>query len=165
MIIGNPPYNAKKENFNDNNANRYYTAIDKLIKESYIKYSKAQNKNILYDMYVRFYRWATDRVKNGIICFITNSSFLDGRAFDGFRKSIQDDFSFVYIIDLGGNVRSISGKDGIFIGEKHTIFGESAMTGIVICFLIKDSNSQGCKIFYSHPFHVHELRENKISYL
>lgn len=165
VIIGNPPYNAKQENFNDNNANRYYTAIDKLIKESYIKYSKAQNKNILYDMYVRFYRWATDRVKNGIICFITNSSFLDGRAFDGFRKSIQDDFSFVYIIDLGGNVRSISGKDGIFIGEKHTIFGESAMTGIVICFLIKDSNSQGCKIFYSHPFHIHELRENKIRYL
>jgi predicted helicase len=165
VIIGNPPYNAKQENFNDNNANRYYTAIDKLIKESYIKYSKAQNKNILYDMYVRFYRWATDRVKNGIICFITNSSFLDGRAFDGFRKSIQDDFSFVYVIDLGGNVRSISGKDGIFIGEKHTIFGESAMTGIVICFLIKDSNSQGCKIFYSHPFHIHELRENKIRYL
>ncbi|MDB9452117.1 type ISP restriction/modification enzyme [Dolichospermum circinale] len=165
VIIGNPPYNAKQENFNDNNANRYYTAIDKLIKESYIKYSKAQNKNILYDMYVRFYRWATDRVKNGIICFITNSSFLDGRAFDGFRKSIQDDFSFVYVIDLGGNVRSISGKDGIFIGEKHTIFGESAMTGIVICFLMKDSNSQGCKIFYSHPFHIHELRENKIRYL
>jgi len=120
VIIGNPPYNAKQENFNDNNANRYYTAIDKLIKESYIKYSKAQNKNILYDMYVRFYRWATDRVKNGIICFITNSSFLDGRAFDGFRKSIQDDFSFVYVIDLGGNVRSISGKDGIF--KRKTLF-------------------------------------------
>jgi len=165
VIIGNPPYNAKQDNFNDNNANRYYTAIDKLIKESYIKYSKAQNKNSLYDMYVRFYRWATDRVKNGIICFITNSSFLDGRAFDGFRKSIQDDFSFVYIIDLGGNVRAISGRDGIFISEKHTIFGESAMTGIVICFLIKDHNSPGCKIFYSHPFHVHELRENKIRYL
>ncbi|MBS9391161.1 MAG: N-6 DNA methylase [Dolichospermum sp. WA123] len=165
VIIGNPPYNAKQENFNDNNANRYYTAIDKLIKESYIKYSKAQNKNSLYDMYVRFYRWATDRVENGIICFITNSSFLDGRAFDGFRKSIQDDFSFVYIIDLGGNVRAISGRDGIFISEKHTIFGESAMTGIVICFLIKDHNSPGCKIFYSHPFHIHELRENKIRYL
>ncbi|MFO5492453.1 MAG: type ISP restriction/modification enzyme, partial [Cuspidothrix sp.] len=31
--------------------------------------------------------------------------------------------------------------------------------------MIKDINSQGCKIFYSHPFHVHELRENKITYL
>ncbi|MFM6320916.1 MAG: N-6 DNA methylase, partial [Microcystis panniformis] len=165
VIIGNPPYNAKQENFNDNNANRSYQNIDKLIKESYVKYSKAQNKNVLYDMYIRFYRWGTDRIENGMICFITNSSFLDGRAFDGFRKSIQDEFNYVYCIDLGGNVRTISGKDGIFIGEKHTIFGISAMTGIVICFLVKDSNSSGCKIFYSHPFHVHELRENKISYL
>jgi predicted helicase len=165
VIIGNPPYNAKQENFNDNNANHSYQNIDKLIKESYVKYSKAQNKIVLYDMYIRFYRWATDRIKNGIICFITNSSFLDSRAFDGFRKSMQDEFNYVYCIDLGGNVRAISGKDGIFIGEKHTIFGVSAMTGIVICFLIKDSNSSGCKIFYSHPFHVHEIRDNKISYL
>ena len=165
VIIGNPPYNARQDNFNQNNANRAYSAIDKLIKESYIKYSKAQNKIVVYDMYVRFYRWATDRIKNGIICFITNSSFLDSRAFDGFRKSIQDEFSFAYLIDLGGNVREISGKYGIFISEKHTIFGESAMTGIVICFLIKDSRSPGCKIFYSHPFHIHELRENKITYL
>ncbi|MFQ4144601.1 type ISP restriction/modification enzyme [Chlorogloeopsis sp. ULAP02] len=165
VIIGNPPYNAKQENFNQNNANRAYPAIDKLIKETYIKYSKAQNRNVVYDMYTRFYRWATDRVKDGIICFITNSSLLDGIALDGFRKCIQDDFSFAYFIDLGGNVRAISEKNGIFISEKHTIFGKSAMTGIVICFLIKDSKSPGCKIFYSNPFHLHELRENKLSYL
>jgi len=166
VIIGNPPYNAKQENFNDNNANRGYGAIDKLIKESYVKYSTAQNNIVLYDMYTRFIRWATDRLgNNGIICFITNSSFLDGRAFDGFRKSIQDDFSFAYFLDLGGNVRAISGRDGIFISEKHTIFGKSAMTGILICFLVKHSNFSGCKIFYSHPFHIHELRDNKITYL
>ncbi|MDB9303533.1 N-6 DNA methylase [Nodularia spumigena CS-591/12] len=166
VIIGNPPYNAKQENFNDNNANRAYGAIDKLIKESYVKYSQAQNNIVLYDMYTRFIRWASDRLgKNGIICFITNSSFLDGRTFDGFRKCIQDDFSFAYFLDLGGNVRAISGRDGIFISEKHTIFGTSAMIGIVICFLVRDSYSPGCKIFYSHPFHIHELRDNKITYL
>jgi predicted helicase len=166
VILGNPPYNAKQENFNDNNANRAYAGIDKLIKASYVKYSQAQNNIVLYDMYTRFIRWASDRLgENGIICFITNSSFLDGRAFDGFRKCIQDDFSCAYFLDLGGNVRAISGRDGIFISEKHTIFGKSAMTGIVICFLVRNSNSLGCKIFYSHPFHIHELRDNKITYL
>ncbi|QOV21876.1 type ISP restriction/modification enzyme [Anabaenopsis elenkinii] len=166
VIIGNPPYNAKQENFNDDNANRGYDAIDRLIKGTYVKYSQAQNNIVLYDMYTRFIRWASDRLgNNGIIAFITNSSFLDGRAFDGFRKCIQDDFSFAYFLDLGGNVRAISGKDGIFISEKHTIFGKSAMTGIVICFLVRDSNSPGCRIFYSHPFHIHELRDNKITYL
>ena len=165
VIIGNPPYNAKQENFNQNNANRTYTAIDKRIKDTYIKESKAQNRIVVYDMYTRFLRWATDRIKDGIICFITNSSFLDARAFDGLRKCIQNEFSFAYFVDLGGNVRAISGKNGIFISEKHTIFGTSAMTGITIGFLVKDAKAKGSKIFYSNPFHEHELRENKINYL
>ena len=88
VIIGNPPYNAKQENFNDNNANRGYGAIDKLIKESYVKYSTAQNNIVLYDMYTRFIRWATDRLgENGIIAFVCNSSFIDSITYDGFRKS------------------------------------------------------------------------------
>jgi predicted helicase len=166
VIIGNPPYNAKQENFNQNNANRSYLSVDQSIKDTYIRYGKAQNKNVVYDMYTRFIRWASDRLsKDGIIAFITNSSFLDARAFDGFRKCIQDDFAYAYFIDLGGNVRTISGKDGIFICEKHTIFGTAAMTGIAILFLVKDSHSRGSKIFYTHPFHIHELRDNKLDYL
>ncbi len=166
VIIGNPPYNAKQENFNQNNANRYYAAIDKRIKDTYIKQGKAQNKIVVYDMYVRFLRWASDRInQNGIVCFITNSSFIDSRAFDGFRKSLQSEFNYVYILDLGGNVRTISGKDGIFISEKHTIFGTAAMTGIAIVFLVKNSKSIGSKIYYCHPFSIHELRENKLNYL
>lgn len=65
VIIGNPPYNAKQENFNDNNANRYYTAIDKRIKETYIKEGTAQAQMGLYDMYTRFIRWASDRIEEG----------------------------------------------------------------------------------------------------
>ncbi|MBD2441833.1 Eco57I restriction-modification methylase domain-containing protein, partial [Dolichospermum sp. FACHB-1091] len=145
VIIGNPPYNAKQENFNDNNANRYYTAIDKLIKESYIKYSKAQNTNIVYDMYTRFIRWAADRLgKNGIIAFITNSSFIDARAFDGFRKAVTDDFSYIYIIDLHGDVR----KNPKLSGTTHNVFG--IQTGVAIMFLVKKLNSDfnSCQIFY-----------------
>jgi predicted helicase len=165
VIIGNPPYNAKQENFNQNNSNRTYKEIDKRIKDTYIKYGKAQNQIAVYDMYVRFYRWATDRIKDGIICFITNSSFLDSRAFDGVRKCIENEFSFAYFIDLGGNVRAISGKNGVFISEKNTIFGTSAMTGITIVFLVKDKKATGCKLFYSNPFDIHETRDNKINYL
>ena len=145
VIIGNPPYNAKQENFNDNNANRYYTAIDKLIKESYIKYSKAQNNIVVYDMYTRFIRWASDRLgKNGVIAFITNSSFIDGRAFDGFRKAVSDDFSYIYIIDLHGDVR----KNPKLSGTTHNVFG--IQTGVAIMFLVKKLNSDfnNCQIFH-----------------
>ncbi|GCL44962.1 type ISP restriction/modification enzyme [Microcystis aeruginosa] len=166
VIIGNPPYNAKQQNANDNNANRKYPAIDKRIKDTYIKEGTAQNQIVVYDMYTRFIRWASDRLnKDGIIAFICNSSFLDARSFDGFRKCIEEEFTCAYFIDLGGNVRKISGKDGIFICEKHTIFGTAAMTGIAILFLVKDSQATGNKTFYADPFHVHELREVKLSYL
>jgi predicted helicase len=165
VIIGNPPYNAWQSSFSEKNANRAYAEIDKQIKATYIKKGTAQNQNSLYDMYTRFYRWASDRVEEGIVCFITNSSFLDSRAFSGFRKCIQDEFSYAYFLDCGGNVREISGRDGIFICEKHTIFGEAAMTGIVIGFLVKKKVQDTCKIFYSHPFDVHELRENKIKFI
>ena len=43
-------------------------------------------KTKLYDMYARFFRWASDRLDDdGIIAFITNRSFIDSRTFDGFR--------------------------------------------------------------------------------
>jgi hypothetical protein len=67
-----------------------------------------------------------------------NGSFVNSKTFDGFRKVIQDEFQYAYIIDLGGNIRELSGKDGIFLNEKHTIFGQAAAVGIAIMFLIKD---------------------------
>ncbi|HZY42138.1 MAG TPA: N-6 DNA methylase, partial [Anaerolineae bacterium] len=85
VIMGNPPYNDNQRNENDNNKNREYPDIDRRIKETYIKHSTAQ-KTHLYDMYTRFLRWASDRLDdNGIVTFVSNNSFLDSRAYDGFR--------------------------------------------------------------------------------
>lgn len=146
VIIGNPPYNAKQENFNYNNSNRYYKAIDNLIKNTYVKYSKAQNRIVAYDMYTRFIRWATDRLsKNGILAFITNSSFIDARTFDGFRKIVTDEFSDIYIVDLHGDVR----QNPKLSGKTHNVFG--IQTGVAIIFMIKRqiNNSTPCKIFHT----------------
>ncbi len=154
-------------NENENNKNREYPAVDKRIKETYIKESTAQ-KTSSYDMYKRFYRWAMDRIdKNGVIAFITNNSFIDGRDSDGFRKVISNEFDYAYIIDLGGNIRELSGKDGIFLNEKHTIFGVSAMVGISIMWLIKDDSAEHkqCMIYYLHPTDIRAIRDEKIEYL
>ena len=62
VIIGNPPYNANQQNENDNNKNRTYPRIDERIKATYIAASTAQ-KTKAYDMYTRFFRWASDRLK------------------------------------------------------------------------------------------------------
>jgi predicted helicase len=76
VIIGNPPYNANQLNENENNKNREYPEIDRRIKETYIENSSA-HKTKLYDMYARFYRWASDRIDtNGIVAFVTTGASL-----------------------------------------------------------------------------------------
>ena len=59
VVIGNPPYNANQLNENENNKNREYPEIDRRIKSTYIAASTAR-KTKLYDMYVRFFRWASN---------------------------------------------------------------------------------------------------------
>jgi predicted helicase len=122
VVIGNPPYNAGQVNENDNNKNRKYPAIDKRVEETYSKDSTATLRNALADPYVKAFRMASDRVLQrgeGIVCYITNNSFLDGIAFDGMRKHLRKDFDRVTIIDLGGNVR----KNTKLSGTTHNVFG------------------------------------------
>ncbi|HBE20001.1 MAG TPA: DNA methyltransferase [Cyanobacteria bacterium UBA11149] len=160
VIIGNPPYNANQANENDNNKNRKYPAIDNLIKGSYIKYSTAQ-KTKLYDMYSRFFRWATDRLHdNGVLAFVTNYSFISARTFDGFRKVVADDFSQIYIIDLGGDVR----KNPKLSGTKHNVFG--IQTGVAISFMVKKrgNGKTPCQIFYYRRPEL-ETAEDKLKFL
>jgi predicted helicase len=67
VFIGNPPYNANQLNENNNNKNRTYPQVDAQIKATYVARSRAQ-KTAVYDMYARFFRWATDRLHNdGIV--------------------------------------------------------------------------------------------------
>ncbi len=135
VIIGNPPYNVGQQNENDNNKNRPYTVIDQRIRETYAKDSQATNKNALSDAYVKFFRWAVDRLKDqdgnlrdGIICYVTNNSFLDQIAFDGFRKHLLQDFTHIYHLDLHGNVR----QNPKLSGTKHNVFGIQVGVGITI---------------------------------
>jgi predicted helicase len=143
VIIGNPPYNANQANENDNNKNREYKRIDELIKSSYIRLSTAQ-KTKLYDMYARFFRWASDRLHDdGVIAFVTNRSFIESRTFDGFRKAVAEDFNEIYVVDLGGDVRA----NPKLSGTKHNVFG--IQTGVAISFLVKRRRQKGCKILYA----------------
>lgn len=130
VIIGNPPYNVGQINENDNNKNRKYDAVEKRIAYTYAKDSKATNKNALSDAYVKFFRWATDRLegRDGIVCFVSNNSLVDQIAFDGMRKHLLDDFSHLYHLDLHGNVR----KNPKISGTTHNVFGIQVGVGITV---------------------------------
>jgi predicted helicase len=151
VIIGNPSYNANQQNENDNNKNRKYPAIDKRIKDTYVKESTAQ-KTKVYDPYSRFFRWATDRLgENGIISFITNSSFINAKGFDGFRKSVVNEFDYIYTIDLGGDIREGDTTGNVF----------NIITGVAITFMIKikSKNKLPCQIMYCNTENFNSAQE------
>ena len=126
VIIGNPPYSVGQNDANDNNQNLKYEALDASIRDTYAKYSSATNKNSLYDSYIRAFRWASNRIKDqGVICFVSNGGWIDGNTMDGFRKSLADEFTSIYLFNLRGNQRTsgeLSRKEG------GKVFGSGSRT-------------------------------------
>ena len=162
VVIGNPPYNANQANENDNNKNREYPQIDARIKQTYIAESTAQ-KTKLYDMYARFFRWASDRLhENGVLAFVTNRSFIESRTFDGFRKTVAQEFADIYVVDLGGDVRA----NPKLSGSKHNVFG--IQTGVAISFMVKRAAASKDKnpgrVFYVRRPEM-ETADEKLSFL
>lgn len=130
VIIGNPPYNVGQKSENDNIKNRKYKVVDGRIRDTYAKDSKATNKNSLSDMYVKFFRWATDRLgdRDGIVCFVSNNSFVDQHAFDGMRRHLMQTFQRIDHVDLHGNVR----RNPKLSGTTHNVFGIQVGVGITL---------------------------------
>jgi len=161
VIIGNPPYSAGQGSENDNNKNLKYSQLDDRIGETYAKYSSAINKNSLYDSYIRAIRWASDRIQDkGIICFVTNGSFIDNNAMDGLRKCFVDEFSRIYCFNLRGNART-SGEQRRM--EKGNVFGEGTRTTIAITLLVKNPEHTGaCELLY-RDIGDYLSREEKLS--
>ena len=143
VIIGNPPYNAKQANENDNNKNQKYETLDQRVKDTYTTDSKAQNTSALSDPYVKAIRLAADRIGDeGIVVFVTNNSFLDGIAFDGMRKHLEHDFTKIYHIDLKGNARTSGERRR---KEGGNIFDDKIRVGVGISFFIKKADTKSEK--------------------
>ena len=159
VIISNPPYNANQQNENDNNKNREYPAIDRRIRETYIASSTAQ-KTKQYDMYKRFIRWASDRLADdGIVAFITNRAYLEARQDDGFRRVAADEFTDIYVMDLGSDVR----RNPKISGTTHNVFG--IQTGVAVAFFVREKYRLGeCNIHYANREDT-EVARDKLAYL
>ncbi|MYC08218.1 MAG: N-6 DNA methylase [Chloroflexi bacterium] len=159
VILGNPPYNDRAELWGDGGANRKYPEIDRRIRDTYINESTAQRTH-QYDMYKRFIRWASDRLANdGMITFITNRAYLDTRQDDGFRKVAGQEFSDIYILDLGSDVR----RNPKISGTTHNVFG--IQTGVAIGFFVREKANIGeCGIHYARREDA-EIALDKLAYL
>ena len=100
VILGNPPYNgfAGMAVDEERELSTAYRATRRVRKP------EGQGLN---DLYVRFFRMAERRIAEktgqGIVCFISNYSWLDGLSFTGMREHFLEVFDAVRIDNLNGD--------------------------------------------------------------
>ena len=145
IIVGNPPYSVGQKSANDNNQNQTYGNLEDRIAATYAAKTSATNKNSLYDSYIKAFRWASDRITEGVIGFVTNAGWLDGAAMDGLRKCFAEDFAEIYVFNLRGNART---QGELRRREKDNVFGQGSRAPIAITILVKAPHDGDAKIFY-----------------
>jgi predicted helicase len=161
VVLGNPPYSVGQASENDNNQNLRYPKLDGRIRNTYAARSSAALKNSLYDSYIRAFRWASDRIGDrGIVCFVTNGAFVDSGSADGFRKTLADEFSAIWCLNLRGNQRT-SGETSRREGGK--IFGQGSRTPVAVTLLVKNPGHTGPATISYHDIGDYLSREEKLA--
>ena len=160
VIVGNPPYSVGQGDANANNANVAYPSLDARIRDTYAARSDANNKNSLYDSYIRAIRWASDRIGNaGVIGFVTNAGFVEANTADGLRQCLADEFSSLYVFHLRGNART-SGEARR--REKDNVFGVGSRAPIAISLLVKNPDAEEQGRIHFHDIGDYLSREEKL---
>jgi predicted helicase len=101
VILGNPPYNS-------------FSGIAKVTEERGLsnayriaKKAPAPQGKGLNDLYVRFFRMAERRIVEktgaGVVCFISNYSWLDGLSCTAMRERYLEVFDRIWIDNLHGD--------------------------------------------------------------
>jgi Type ISP C-terminal specificity domain/N-6 DNA Methylase len=107
-------------------------------------------KHLLDDLYIRFFRLAEEcigeRAEYGIVSFISNNSYLNGRSHPIMRESLMQNFDTIWIDNLHGNrLASERTPEG---DSCETIFnvagvGAGIKVGTAISTLLKKRRSHG----------------------
>lgn len=160
VIVGNPPYSAQQDSENDDNKNLKYPALDDSIRSTYAARSNAGLLKNLYDSYIRAIRWASNRIKErGIVCFVTNGSFIDANNMDGLRLCLAEEFSRAYVFNLRGNARTQGEQRRT---EAGSVFGAGTRTPVAITLLVKNPDKPADGQIRYHDIGDYLSREDKL---
>ncbi|RVZ61684.1 DNA methyltransferase [Helicobacter pylori] len=135
----------------------------KALKSLHSKYKLQNEKNPkwLLDDYVKFMRFAQNKIKSlghGLFGFISNNGFLDNPTFRGLRCSLLECYDELYILNLHGNARK---KEETPQGAKdENVF--NIMQGVSINLFVKKVQATKQKIFY---YDVYGERAEKYAFL
>ncbi|EJB90775.1 type ISP restriction/modification enzyme [Helicobacter pylori] len=135
----------------------------KVLKSFHSKYKlqKEKNPKWLLDDYVKFMRFAQNKIESlghGLFGFISNNAFLDNPTFRGLRRSLLECYDELYILNLHGNARK---KEETPQGAKdENVF--NIMQGVSINLFVKKAQATKQKIHY---YDVYGERAEKYAFL
>ncbi|GHP53515.1 DNA methyltransferase [Helicobacter pylori] len=125
------------------------------------KLQKEKNPKWLLDDYVKFMRFAQNKIESlghGLFGFISNNAFLDNPTFRGLRRSLLECYDELYILNLHGNARK---KEETPQGTKdENVF--NIMQGVSINLFVKNPQVVKQKIYY---YDVYNGRAEKYAFL
>ncbi len=165
VILGNPPYNSFAGIAN--------MEEERELSEAY-RTTKAAPKpqgQGLNDLYVRFFRMADRRIvektSKGIVCLISNYSWLDGLSFTGMRERYLEAFDHIWIDCLNGD-KYKTGKltpegkpdPSIFSTEFNR---EGIQVGTAITLLARTSPSGGAESVHFRHLWGKEKRDQLLA--
>ena len=140
VVVGNPPYSGESRNKSD----WIMQLLQTYKTEPEGGPLKERNSKWINDDYVKFIRFAHDRVKrtgHGIVAFITNHGWLDNPTFRGMRAQLMADFDDIYVLDLHGNSKKKERTPATLMeqGDDKNVF--DIEQGVSITFLVKLPNT------------------------
>ncbi len=144
---------TQKESGNKNALKNGSKDALKALKSLHSKYKlqKEKNPKWLLDDYVKFMRFAQNKIKSlghGLFGFISNNAFLDNPTFRGLRRSLLECYDELYILNLHGNARK---KEETPQGAKdENVF--NIMQGVSINLFVKKAQTTKQKIFYHDEY-------------
>ncbi|GAA8000724.1 DNA methyltransferase [Helicobacter pylori] len=125
------------------------------------KLQKEKNPKWLLDDYVKFMRFAQNKIESlghGLFGFISNNAFLDNPTFRGLRRSLLECYDELYILNLHGNARK---KEKTPQGAKdENVF--NIMQGVSINLFVKKVQTTKPKIRY---YDVYGQRAEEYAFL
>ena len=164
VILGNPPYNG----FAGMAVDEERDLSDAYRTTRRVRRPEGQGLN---DLYVRFFRMAERRIAEktgrGVVCFISNYSWLDGLSFTGMRERYLDAFDAVRIDNLHGDrIISEYAPDGRTSETVFALRGQSSgiKVGTSIVLLSRsgiDADTSGSGRILYRDFHQARADERR----
>jgi len=147
VILGNPPYSG-------------YAGISNMEEERSLSSAYRETKQVrkpegrgLNDLFVRFFRMAEQKIadgtRQGIVCFISNYSWLDGLSYTGMREAILERFDKIWVDNLNGD-KYRTGKLTPTGEPDPSIFStstnrEGIQVGTAITLMLRKPNHSPCE--------------------